>query len=1844
MSRIHPFILIFWLTFNWVTSQVFAQSEPSNHVTGFTVTATSSSVIGLTWTDASGPVLPDYYLIVGRVVPTGTFVSVGDGPEIPADPDWTDGNFAAIVSHGSGGTLTVTGLDPETQYEFAIYPYRESSGNANYKTSPAPPSSSDFTFSLQPGGHSTTFTAVVSGSTDIILSFDAASTLTNADGYVIYRREGSPASLTGLNNGTAPPLSLAGTTIRVTITNNTATSYTDTGLDGGKTYHYVLVPYNYDGTHNETFNYLTNGSEPRANATTTLVITLAQLTGGVAPSPLSSGSTNQAILGFSITTNGPVTFNGLNVNLTSTPSGKFISPRIFSSANNIFDFSDVSVNSGTLTPSQLQFSSIGQTLTAAGTYYYFVVVNINASVNASTPAIQPSFSETNLTFTSPPVTAQPATITGINYSFVDVTPPSITSTNPPDNATNVPVSLNTLQITFDENVIYDGDNSTANEQIRIRNVTSGTFVETIDPLNVSVSGNIVTFTFSTSLSPGTNYAIYIGNSVFKDAENNHFVGINNDNDWNFQTEFPPSITGYSADPTCMGESIIIFGTGFGSTTPSVTINGVAVSPSASSPTSITVTIPTTSTGDATVVVTNTTNGLSASDNTLTLKNAIAASLPVYSTPAVPVVDQNYQISVDNTQAGVNYRLRELPNPFTGSGTPGTGSTITFSTIFNKSAPGLYQYEVQAQSTGCTSQVYGPLSVNIIELRANAGNDTTVCAGSNVRLGGSPTAEGGTGFYSITWSASPPDPSLAGQTNSSNPLVSPTVTTTYTVVVDDSSPATPATDQIIVTVNQPADPDNIEIVLTPDSAAYNVKSGPVNLSYNLTGGVTGTGVFSGNGVNSSNNKFYPGAANIGPNTITLTFTNSDGCITTKTRVVNVFSPDAYLPGLNEKYCVNYGNESLSIQELPSETFQDIVFLYKHSTGEFLHHNAGMGWDFNATTNQIMFNTSVLGESQYTFYLYYYRNQTCLRTIYIFNTLCSCFVPILQAYDCSYYYYATVSFEIVPLPVLLLETETAVCINSSNPLIRINPSGGNLSVNGGTNGLVFSGGEYFLDIDHPDLYTTGEPPGVNTLHYTYTDQNNCTNTTNLNVTIFDVPIPYFDNASVCDGDTKAFSLFPGTIIPPGVTVDRYIWNLGDGFTYSSFDVNEVFSYAYRNPDNYNVQLTMLTTDNCSNAINRIVTVAPVPVVSFTWENVCHDQATQFFGNVSLPDGQINSFEWNFGDGVIITKNPPRNDVVNESNTTGTVIDPLHSFTLSDSTQAQLFNVSLRVTSNFNCSSDSVIQIYKVPNIKVTGLGSFANHISDFDGSVVQWVSGGINNSWQLGIPAGTLINQDASGGGKAWVTNLTGPYNANEKSWVHSPCFDLRTLNLPVLSFDRRLLTGSEDGVVLQLNTTNTTQGNLNWQVVGSVGEGINWYNSVAILGQPGGQVAVGWEGSPSADSTGWRKSLIALDDYLPPLGSAARKNVRFRFAFGSDGGFTEREGFAFDNFEINKRGKVILVEQFTNNGSSNSGPSEANKVSNAQVNNFIGLPKTTNEIVKVQYHVGFPGPNIDRLYQDNTIDASARAAYYGITNTPYTLMNAIRQAGDFYNPPDPPGTSWAPNLFSQLSLAAPKIRIDTIFTSNENTDSIEDSLTITTRFTALENIPPGMAIHIVVVEREIDAVTGTNGETNFTYVMKKMLPSALGYRYGSAISTGFTDLIKVHWVPRAYNLDSLSVVVFAQQEISKEVYQTRFLRNLQYIPTASVVTNTENPFTLNNIHVYPNPASSILQIEFTEALQQTVPITLTDMHGRPVIQTDIQAGKRSKTLNTTHLAAGMYLLQLQAGPHAVRKKIIIAQGH
>jgi len=105
------------------------QTEPTNHPTGFNCGTTTSSSISLSWTDATGTVIPAGYLIKAS---TASLASIAD--PVDGTPE-TDGSFAKNITAGTQ-SVSFSGLAPSTTYYFKIYPYTNSSVNINYKTSP----------------------------------------------------------------------------------------------------------------------------------------------------------------------------------------------------------------------------------------------------------------------------------------------------------------------------------------------------------------------------------------------------------------------------------------------------------------------------------------------------------------------------------------------------------------------------------------------------------------------------------------------------------------------------------------------------------------------------------------------------------------------------------------------------------------------------------------------------------------------------------------------------------------------------------------------------------------------------------------------------------------------------------------------------------------------------------------------------------------------------------------------------------------------------------------------------------------------------------------------------------------------------------------------------------------------------------------------------------------------------------------------------------------------------------------------------------------------------------------------------------------------------------------------------------------------------------------------------------------------------------------------------------------------------------------------------------------------------------------------------------------------------
>ena len=153
---------------------------------------------------------------------------------------------------------------------------------------------------------------------------------------------------------------------------------------------------------------------------------------------------------------------------------------------------------------------------------------------------------------------------------------------------------------------------------------------------------------------------------------------------------------------------------------------------------------------------------------------------------------------------------------------------------------------------------------IAQFKVNAGKDTSICFGGSVKL--SAVVTGGIPSYTYTWS---PSYGLSS-VSISNPIATPTVTTTYTVTVKDHSNST-VTDAVTITVNTVP-----TVIITPDSTSICLGN---SVSLNASG--ANTYKWSNNAVTNTIT-VNPAITTV----YTVTGTNSFGCTNTASAIVTV----------------------------------------------------------------------------------------------------------------------------------------------------------------------------------------------------------------------------------------------------------------------------------------------------------------------------------------------------------------------------------------------------------------------------------------------------------------------------------------------------------------------------------------------------------------------------------------------------------------------------------------------------------------------------------------------------------------------------------------------------------------------------------------------------------------------------------------------------------------------------------------------------------------------------------------------------------------------------------------------
>ncbi|MBI5472157.1 MAG: PEGA domain-containing protein [Ignavibacteriae bacterium] len=218
-------------------------------------------------------------------------------------------------------------------------------------------------------------------------------------------------------------------------------------------------------------------------------------------------------------------------------------------------------------------------------------------------------------------------------------------------------------------------------------------------------------------------------------------------------------------------------------------------------------------------------------------------------------------------------------------------------------------------------------------------------------------------------------------------------------------------------------------------------------------------------------------------------------------------------------------------------------------------------------------------------------------------------------------------------------------------------------------------------------------------------------------------------------------------------------------------------------------------------------------------------------------------------------------------------------------------------------------------------------------------------------------------------------------------------------------------------------------------------------------------------------------------------------------------------------KVVLIEDFSNVSCVPCVVS--NKIIETLTNRTYGRSR----VVAIKFPTNFPSPN-DTFYIHNRADCNSRISFYSVLFAPTTMVDGISR----------------PNASDSLQMKDTinaRLQIDPRFKLTVR-DSIGGGQYFATVVVQILNASgldlADLRLHTVVTETDIHFPTppGSNGETVFYDVMRRMLPSNAGEQLATSATTTYQRQVALH--PR-WNAANLNIVCYIQNIITKEVYQT-----------------------------------------------------------------------------------------------------------
>lgn len=213
--------------------------------------------------------------------------------------------------------------------------------------------------------------------------------------------------------------------------------------------------------------------------------------------------------------------------------------------------------------------------------------------------------------------------------------------------------------------------------------------------------------------------------------------------------------------------------------------------------------------------------------------------------------------------------------------------------------------------------------------------------------------------------------------------------------------------------------------------------------------------------------------------------------------------------------------------------------------------------------------------------------------------------------------------------------------------------------------------------------------------------------------------------------------------------------------------------------------------------------------------------------------------------------------------------------------------------------------------------------------------------------------------------------------------------------------------------------------------------------------------------------------------------------------------------VNAGDRRVNIERFT---SSTCGPCG---FYNPTLDGFLSSTNP-NDAISISYHMNWPAPGNDPMYLANPNDNNARRSQYNVNSIPNWKFDGVINISSF-------SAGELQNALAQRKALLSPITI--IVNETRNGSNVNAKVEI---YCESPIANPNAVVQFAIVEKMVtySSPPGTNGESHFADVMRKMLPTAFGTPVvllpGRKLTLEYSYTISTAWVA-----DQIRSMVFVQ---------------------------------------------------------------------------------------------------------------------